>query len=119
MIAKYQLDSDKKGRLAEVLAALYLQGKGYKIIERRYKTKMGEIDLIARKNDLLIIAEVKKRSDIERARESVSFKSQQRISRAARLFLERNSKYQTCGLRFDALYVIGIRVHHEQDIWRS
>ncbi len=113
------MHTDRKGRLAEILAAFYLQAKGYKILERRYKTRMGEIDLIAQKKNLLIIAEVKRRQSLTIAQESISHKSRQRISRAARIFLERNLKYESYGLRFDGLYVIGVRIHHAKDIWRA
>jgi putative endonuclease len=47
------------GRTGEDLAAEYLKKKGYRILERNVRTKLGEIDLVARKKDLLIFVEVK------------------------------------------------------------
>jgi len=52
------------GKLGEDLAAKYLQQLGYLILERNFKTKFGEIDLIAQKNHFLIFVEVKYRSSL-------------------------------------------------------
>jgi Holliday junction resolvase-like predicted endonuclease len=49
----------RRGHRGEWLAALALMAKGFRIVERRYRTKLGEIDLIARRGDLVLIVEVK------------------------------------------------------------
>jgi len=109
---------EKRGRRAELLAALYLRAKGYQILARRYKTKLGEIDLIARKNDTLIIVEVKARTELQTARDSISYKAQQRISKAAQIYIGRHKFAQNLGLRFDAVFIIkGWRVIHEPSLW--
>lgn len=111
---------EKLGRRAEFLAANYLRLKGYRILEQRFKTKAGEIDLIARRKDLLVIVEVKARQEINAARESISAQSRQRIERAAHSYIAYNTQVQHLGIRYDAVFVIGgWRVRHEPDFWRS
>ena len=81
--------------MAERLAAMMLRLKGFRIKEKRYKTPVGEIDIIACKGDLTVFCEVKARKDYVRAVESLSTKQKQRISRAAEYYmvhLKRNSK---------------------------
>lgn len=106
------------GRRAEKLAAYFLRLKGYKILTQRFKCKAGEIDLIARKKDVIIAVEVKARANQALAQESISAKSKQRIATAAQVFLGQNQHLQKCGLRFDAIFVIGgWRVIHEINYW--
>ena len=51
----------QKGKLAEVVALFYLRFCGYKIIEKNFTTKFGELDIIAKKKDTIVIIEVKAR----------------------------------------------------------
>lgn len=53
--------AERRGHVSEYLAALYLMAKGYRILAIRYRTRLGEVDLIARKRDLVIFVEVKAR----------------------------------------------------------
>ncbi len=110
---------EKLGRRAENLAALYLMLKGYRIIERRFKIRAGEVDLIARKGKLLVAVEVKARQNLEQARESISYASQNRIERTMEIYIDQRPHLQGLDLRFDAVFVIGKwRVVHEPDYWR-
>ena len=61
-----------KGIWAEKIAGLYLQFNGYTILERRFKTPFGEIDLISRKGSYIIAVEVKTRATYEKAAFSVT-----------------------------------------------
>ena len=72
-------DAYKRGLKAEKLAAVFLKIKGYDILAQRFKTPVGEIDLIARKGETLVIAEVKQRGSVEDALESVTPKMRRRI----------------------------------------
>lgn len=113
-IARYQ-----KGHTGENWAALYLWLKGYKKLALRYKTKLGEIDLVMAKGRQLVFCEVKARAAITGGLEAVSPKSQQRIGRAARIFLQKNPKYQNYASRFDVVVVRPYRVpYHLKDAWR-
>ena len=113
---------EKAGRRAEFWAAGYLRLKGYRILARRYKTKQGEIDIIARKGKIIVIAEVKYRKDVKNIHDSVSFKNSQRIMNAAEIYLTRNPVFIEKGfeLRFDIIHVIGRRkINHIADAFRG
>jgi len=98
---------DKKliGAWGEALAAEYLRGKGYEVIAMGYRTRFGEIDLIATNREFVAFVEVKTRKDASfaRAREFVDRKKQERIRATAELWLSENET----GLqpRFDVLEI--------------
>lgn len=118
-------DSDKRrqaygrGIWAESAAAWLLRLKGYRILARRWRSPLGEIDLIARKGRTLVFVEVKRRNATGLALEAVTARQRQRIERAALLFLQRNRGLADCALRFD-LVVVGAlgRPQHIADAWR-
>ncbi|WP_343564465.1 YraN family protein [Kiloniella sp. b19] len=76
----------KRGLRAETLAALYLVLKGYRLLGKRYKTRVGEIDLVMQKGQVLVFVEVKARTTHEEALQSIGTGQQQRIMRAAQAF---------------------------------
>ncbi|MFP3339830.1 YraN family protein, partial [Micrococcus sp. SIMBA_131] len=67
MPAEARQKAYRLGHRGEWLAAIALRLKGYRILARRYRTKLGEIDLIARRGDLVAIVEVKARPTVEAA----------------------------------------------------
>lgn len=93
------------GFWAEWLAAASLMLKGYRILSLRYKTKLGEIDLIAKKGDLIVIVEVKARKTISEAVDSVTYQSKQRIENAADLWLAKQRNAHRLSMRFDIIAV--------------
>lgn len=92
-----------KGRLAEFTAAMILRAKGYRILAQRYRSPVGEIDLIARRRRRLVFAEVKYRATRDDAAWSVGGRQQARIARAAEHWLARNSRYREFDMSFDVL----------------
>ena len=107
-----------KGILAEYLAALFLLTKGYMPKTVRYKTKVGEIDLIVQKGRLLVFIEVKYRKDNNDALEAVTQKTKDRISKAAKLYLQKNPQYQNLELRFDVVSVSSYgSLKHIKNAW--
>tara|TARA_B100001750_G_C15422553_1_gene553748 strand:- start:615 stop:986 length:372 start_codon:yes stop_codon:yes gene_type:complete len=98
-----------RGKWAEYYAAVYLLVKGYRISEFRYKTKVGEIDIVARKRNTIIFVEVKYRQDEEKALTAVVPQAQKRIRRAAEHYLNFKKSKESLNvgqeIRFD---VIGI-----------
>ena len=87
----------KLGDLGEKLAKEYLEKQGYEIIERNYQKKCGEIDLIARKNKIIIFIEVKTRTknkdknkEYNPPEEAVNFSKQRKIIKTARSYLFEN-----------------------------
>ncbi|MCC5780825.1 YraN family protein [Nitratireductor sp. B36] len=103
------------GHRGEWLAAMALRLKGYRILARRYRTKLGEIDLIARRGDVVAIVEVKARPTVEAAMDAVSYHAQIRIERTADLWLARQPDHARLSLRFDLVAVLPRRwpVHVE------
>ena len=104
-----------RGHRSEWLAALALMLKGYRIVARRYRTKLGEIDLIARRGDLVIMVGVKARPTLLQAMDAVGRESEQHIEGAADLWLARQKDYGRLSVRFDMVAVLPRRwpVHVE------
>lgn len=105
----------RRGARGEWLASLALMLKGYRILERRYRTRLGEIDLIARRGDLILIVEVKVRPSLIAAMEAIGRLSERRIEAAADLWLARQPDYGRLSVRFDMVAVLPRRwpVHVE------
>lgn len=94
-----------KGHFAEYYAAFYLMLKGYRIANLRHKTKLGEIDIIARKRDLAIFIEVKARADLQKGVDAVSYHSQTRIKNASDLWLAKQKNPHKISQRYDIIVV--------------
>jgi putative endonuclease len=95
----------QKGLWGEWLAEFILRVKGYSILERRYKTKSGEIDLIARKKNRLVFIEVKTRAHLDTALSSIPPRTQQRITRAAQYYIARHPDMLNHEMRFDVIAI--------------
>src|SRR3954447_17803108 len=95
----------RAGLSAETRAALLLLCKGYRIVARRWKTPVGEIDLIARRGRLLVFAEVKTRQRLDDAAESLSEAQRRRIVAAAHAWLGRHPADAVADIRFDVILV--------------
>ena len=111
--------SDKKqaayllGHEAETKAAAFLEAQNFKVLETRYKTKYGEIDLIARQDDLILIVEVKARPTLEQAMDAVSRTSMKRIEGASDIWLADQPDYHLLSLRYDLIAMLGDgTLHH-------
>ncbi len=100
--------SYKKGLLAEYFCMLYLFFCGYRVLEHRYKTKLGEIDLIACRNKQLAFIEVKARDSKDKAAYSVQKKSMRRIENTAKSWLSNNSSREFEQISFDVLTVTSL-----------
>lgn len=95
------------GRNGEAAAALYYMKQGYELLDHNFKTRMGELDLVLKKNNQIIIAEVKTRSENYRypPREAVNCAKQKKIILAAKRYIQ-TKKYDDCFIRFDVVEVI-------------
>lgn len=94
----------------ERIAARELERRGYRILERRWTCRLGEIDLVARDGDVLVIVEVKTRTrtDFGRAVDAVDHRKQQRLARLARAYLARHARLaRDRVVRFD---VVGVQI---------
>lgn len=98
-----QPDTRAQGRLGEDEAARWLVRRGYRIVERNFTCKAGEIDVVAEDGDTLCFVEVKARANrtFGRAIEAISAQKQRRIARAASWYLTQHPTDRPC--RFDVL----------------
>jgi putative endonuclease len=110
----------RRGHRGEWLAALALRAKGFRIVAKRYKTPLGEIDLIARRGDLIAIVEVKVRPTLVMAMDAIGRMSERRIEAAADLWLTRQRDQARLSLRFDLVAVLPWRWPvHVPDVFRG
>ncbi|WLS09970.1 YraN family protein [Shinella sumterensis] len=100
-----RLKAFRRGHVSEYLAALYLLAKGYRIRAIRYRTKAGEIDIIARRGDLVVCVEVKARRDADSALFAVTGTAQRRIRAASEVWLARQPDAHRISLRYDIVAV--------------
>ena len=97
--------AERWGQFSEWIAALYLLCKGYRIIAMRYKTKSGEIDIIAKRGKLITMIEVKARKTVQEAIDAVSPTAQKRINNATDIWLSRQKNPHLYSIRFDIIAV--------------
>jgi putative endonuclease len=95
----------RTGISAESRAAALLVAKGFRILARRWKSPVGEIDIVARRRTLLLFVEVKARNNLDEAAESVTPRQRQRIVAAAEAWLATYPDDSVKDIRFDAMLV--------------
>lgn len=95
----------RRGHLAEYAALVYLCGKLYRPLVRRYKTPVGEIDLIVKRGRTLVFVEVKQRKQRDDAAFAVHGKNQSRVVRAAQYFLSAHPEFELHQVRFDVCLI--------------
>ncbi len=100
------------GRKAEDLAASFLSAKGMTIVEKNFRAKVGEIDLVAKEGDEIVFVEVRARSsrDFGGAAASVGGAKRRKLIRAANLWLQARGWDGAC--RFDVVALDGARLEH-------
>jgi putative endonuclease len=97
--------ADQKGRFAEDAAIVALERDGWNILARRLRTSAGEIDVVAEKEGLLAIVEVKARPRWADAAAALSVRQQARLVAATEIILAENPHWGALGVRFDLLLV--------------
>ncbi|BDC95483.1 MULTISPECIES: YraN family protein [Treponema] len=95
------------GNAGEDRAASFMASLGYSIVARNWRTRNGEIDIIASKDDVLVFAEVKTlpSGNMETLSHELGKRKQKRIVETAKFFLANNREYNDSKVRFDALIV--------------
>jgi putative endonuclease len=96
----------RRGHRGEFVASLALLLKGYRIVARRFRTKAGEIDLIARRGDLVLVVEVKARPTLIAAMEAITATAERRIEAATDIWLARQADHARLSVRFDMIAVL-------------
>lgn len=95
----------RTGISAESRAAAFLLAKGYRILARRFRTPHGEIDIVARRRNLIAFVEVKARASLDDAAFAVTPRQQRRIIDAAQGWLAAHPEHAEFELRFDAMLI--------------
>lgn len=110
-----------RGMMAEIYALVYLLAKGYRFCAWRYKTPMGEVDLVMRRGKTTVFVEVKLRPTRDDALAAVTPVMRSRIARAAQHFMAHHAKRGAGGadgdMRFDVVAVAGMRLMHLDNAW--
>lgn len=103
-----------KGKWGEELAACYLREQGYQIVFRNFYSKYGELDIVAKRNHLLVFVEVKTRTQdyYGTPAEAVDARKRRHMAYAANFFVQRFG-FQQVDLRFD---VIEIHLNHLENV---
>ena len=107
------------GARSEQLAVTFLESRGYLIVERNFKTKIGELDIIARDRDILVFVEVRSRAndDFGSALDAVHAEKRQKVSRMAQQYIAwRRPAFEAA--RFDVVAITGEHVELVRDAWR-
>ncbi len=101
--AQKRQKAERRGRLAEWLAAGLLMLKGYRIIDRRLRGPFGEIDLVAVRGKRLAFVEVKQRRTLDDAAAALSDRQADRLGNAAERWLWQNARYRDHVVGLDAI----------------
>jgi putative endonuclease len=99
-------DAEKRGHRGEWLAAMALRLKGYRIVAKRFKTKAGEVDIIARKRDLVVMVEVKARATLLEAMDAITPTAMRRIENAGDIWLTKQPDFAKLSIRYDMVAVL-------------
>jgi len=111
--------SRHKGRLGEQRAVDFLTRAGYRVLARNFRTRRGEIDIVAQRENTLVFVEVKcwNAIDITDLEISISRRKQRRIIDASQVFMMRMGLTDRYDVRFDLIFVKGdsMEVQHVQE----
>lgn len=96
----------KKGKMGENEAIKYLISQGYRIVDRNYRTKLGEIDIIAIKSNVLVFVEVKTRTSAKYGYpyEAVNWKKREKIYKTSLIYIK-YKKMEGYQIRYDIIEV--------------
>ena len=108
------MNKRKIGTEYEELAAQWLSEHGFQILERNYRCRVGEIDLIARDGRYLVFVEVKYRADGKAGDplEAVNWQKQKKICQTAVWYCREKQLPENMPCRFDVVSILGSDIHH-------
>lgn len=108
------------GSDAETRARQFLEAKGLATIERNFRRRLGEVDLVMRDGDCLVFVEVRYRRSnrFTAARLTVDHRKQRKLIRTASLFISQRSCPASCPVRFDVLAIDGESIDWIRDAFR-
>lgn len=110
----------RSGRRSEWLCALWLIAKGYRLLGFRLRTRAGEIDLLAVREGVVAVVEVKRRRTLAEALEAVSWAQRRRLAAAARSIAAGRPELAAAPVRLDLIALAPGRLpRHIRDAWRD
>ena len=111
------LKKKELGAKGEEAAVRYLKSKGYRIIERNYRIRLGEIDIIAKQGDDLVFVEVKTRTDnlFGSPFDSITFQKQKQLSKVALEYINKKGCHNR-PVRFD---VVGVKFQEGRNTFKD
>ena len=111
--------AERGGRRAEAIAALWLQLKGWRILARRARTPVGEVDLVARRGTTVAFVEVKARATWNEASLSLDHFRLRRVAAAAEALASRFAR-EGDDIRIDAIFIVPRRLpRHMPNVWHG
>lgn len=107
----------KIGNEYETKAIEFLKNNGYRIIDRNFYCKQGEIDIIAKNDNYLVFIEVKYRKDMDKGHpvEAIDYKKKNRIIKSAKYYMYKNNIIDGQGIRFDVVAILGENIELIKD----
>ena len=101
------MNTKARGIEGENIAARFLEASGYEILARNYRSRFGEIDIIALRDSFVIFCEVKRWSSLgmDSIEHAVGREKRRRIIETAKIFLDRNRQYNCMHIRFDVILI--------------
>lgn len=95
--------AEARGRWAEVVTTWIYRFQGFRLLAWRYRTPVGEIDLVMRRGKLIVFIEVKARARLDDALHALLPHQRERLCRAAAIFLRDHPIHHHCDMRFDLM----------------
>ena len=105
------------GGFGETKAKEYLENKKYQILATNYRSKIGEIDIIAKDKDTIVFVEVKYKESLRFGcpREMVTYAKQNKIRKVALGYLQSKGLFDKVNIRFDVIDILGDKITHIQN----
>lgn len=118
MTSEQHLNAYRWGKAAETLGCIVLLCKGFNILERRWRSVYGEIDIIAKRGNHIHFIEVKARATARESIEALSWRQRERINRTAIAYLATTPAFSKLDMHLDLIYVCPWAIpRHLQDAW--
>jgi len=104
----------KKGKAGEEAAASYLKKNGMLILERNFRSRIGEVDIIAKDGETIVFAEVKSWSTygIDALEHAMNAKKQHKIIETSKYFLSLHREYRYMAIRYDVIFISSLGITH-------
>jgi putative endonuclease len=116
-----RIERNRRGHVAEMVAAAFLLAKGYRLLARRWRSPYGEVDLIVRRGRRLAFVEVKRRPTRSDAEAAITLRQSLRYAQAAEFWISRHPAFAEHERALDVVFVTPGRLpsHLEHGLQRA